>query len=239
MLRRHAFVPMIILIGESHLKALLKLIIFILLAVNTSMAESSINLRESERIVFFGDSLTAGGAGPVGWVTLVSEALKKKHPQKKLEFINAGISGDTIQDLLDRFEEDILGENPTLIVLYIGINDIWRNSSSETFQKDFKELLEKIASTDSRLLVCTVSVIGENITGEREVDVRLDKAAEIQRQLASEKNIPICDLRKAFVDYLKFNNKTNRSYGILTNDEVHLNQEGQRLVSESVLKVIK
>jgi lysophospholipase L1-like esterase len=48
----------------------------------------------------------------------------------------------------------------------------------------------------------------------------------------------LCDLRKAFVDYLKENNPENRERGILTGDRVHLNEAGNRFVAERVLKCL-
>src|SRR5437763_881947 len=47
-----------------------------------------------------------------------------------------------------------------------------------------------------------------------------------------------CDLRKAFLDHLKENNPKDEGSGVLTTDGVHLNDAGNRLVAEAVLKAI-
>jgi lysophospholipase L1-like esterase len=49
----------------------------------------------------------------------------------------------------------------------------------------------------------------------------------------------LCDLRKAFHDYLVLNNKENKPQGILTYDGVHLNDEGNRLVAREILKYLE
>jgi lysophospholipase L1-like esterase len=46
------------------------------------------------------------------------------------------------------------------------------------------------------------------------------------------------DLRKVFLDYNLSNNKDNVAQGILTNDGVHLNEKGNAVVAEEMLKVL-
>ena len=48
----------------------------------------------------------------------------------------------------------------------------------------------------------------------------------------------MCDLHKLFVDYLSDHNPSDEQKGILTVDGVHLNAEGNRFVSEIMLKAI-
>ena len=50
--------------------------------------------------------------------------------------------------------------------------------------------------------------------------------------------MPLCDLRKAFVDNLKENNKEDKDRSILTSDSVHLNAAGNKLVAETMLKML-
>ena len=58
------------------------------------------------------------------------------------------------------------------------------------------------------------------------------------RNLAKELKLPLCDLRKAFVDHLKDHNPDNAEKGILTSDRVHLNDSGNKFVAETMLKVL-
>src|SRR5256885_5460352 len=93
----------------------------LLLTVGTSRGE----LKKGDRVVFLGDSITQAGAGPGGYVTLVREALDKDHKDLGIEVIGAGISGNKVPDLEKRLERDVLGKKPTVVVIYIGINDVW------------------------------------------------------------------------------------------------------------------
>lgn len=57
-------------------------------------------------------------------------------------------------------------------------------------------------------------------------DGDLNQYSNIIRAIAKDLSLPVCDLRKAFSDYLKTNNSVNAEKGILTSDRVHLNEKG-------------
>src|SRR5258708_40211169 len=87
--------------------------------------DQAVPLKKGERIIFLGDSITQGGGGPKGYVTLVKNALTEKHKDLGIEVVNAGISGNKVPDLQRRLRKDVLDRKPTLVVIYIGINDVW------------------------------------------------------------------------------------------------------------------
>ena len=203
------------------------------------------SLKKGDRIVFLGDSITQGGGGPKGYITLVKKALAEKHKELGIEVVNAGIGGNKVPDLQRRLQKDVLDKKPTLVVIYIGINDIWHGQSDpskgttkEKFADGLKEIVGKIKGAGARVVLCTPSVIGEKTGGTNALDGRLDEYSDISRKLAKELKLPLCDLRSAFADYLKTNNSENKAQGILTGDSVHLNDEGNKLVAETILKTI-
>ena len=57
--------------------------------------------------------------------------------------------------------------------------------------------------------------------------------------MAKAKNVPLNDLRKAFVAYWKEHNKDNRGSGILTYDGNHFNQKGHDFVAKQILSKLK
>src|SRR5258708_6696384 len=88
-------------------------------------------LAKGERIVFLGDSITQAGAAPGGYVALAKDAIARKHPDLEIEVIGAGISGNRVPDLEARLEKDVLAKMPTLVIIYIGINDV-SHSTNDT-----------------------------------------------------------------------------------------------------------
>jgi lysophospholipase L1-like esterase len=202
-------------------------------------------LKKGERIVFLGDSITEGGIRPKGYVTLVKNALTEKHQDLGIEVIGAGISGNKVPDLQRRLEKDVLAKKPTLVVIYIGINDVWhgekdpaRGTPKEKFESGLKEIIGKIQAAGGRVVLCTPTVIHEKKAGTNKLDTLLDEYANISRGVAKETGSPLCDLRKAFLDHLAKANTDDKEKGILTTDGVHLNDAGNRLVADTILAAI-
>ena len=206
-------------------------------------ADPAITLKKGDRIVFLGDSITQAGVGEKGYVTLIKNQLADKHKDLGIEVIGAGISGNKVPDLQKRLQKDVLDKKPTVVVIYIGINDVWhgendpaKGTSKENFEAGLKEIIGKIKDAKAEVLLCTPSVIGEKTGGANKLDARLDDYADISRSVAKETKIPLCDLRKAFQDYLKEKNTKNDERGVLTSDRVHLNDAGNKFVAMTILK---
>jgi len=89
-------------------------------------------LQDGQTVVLIGDSITAcgrqGEAAPLdnGYVQLVHALSVAKHPERKIRFVNMGAGGNTISDLADRWEADVLARRPKWLSISIGVNDVWR-----------------------------------------------------------------------------------------------------------------
>jgi lysophospholipase L1-like esterase len=226
-------------------RALAIVSLFLLATGMPVVAKDPPPLKKGERIVFLGDSITAGGVSPKGYVTLIKNTLVEKHKDLGIEIIGAGISGNKVPDLQRRLEKDVLAKKPTLVVIYIGINDVWhgekdpaRGTAKDKFEAGLKEIIGKVQGAGARVVLCTPSVIGEKKSGANTLDARLDEYADISRKVAKDTDSPLCDLRKAFVDHLAKNNPDDKERGILTGDRVHLNEAGNKLVAQTILAVI-
>ncbi len=219
-----------------------------LIAMQVAVAtaeEPSVKLKAEDRIVFLGDSITQAGAGPHGYVSMIRQSLDKKHANLKIEVIGAGISGNKVPDLQKRVDKDVIAKKPTIVVIYIGINDVWhgekdpaKGTMPEAFESGLKEVIGLCRDAGATVVLCTPSVIGEKTGGANTLDAKLDQYSDITRKLAKELKLPLCDLRQAFLDYLKTNNKDNAEKGILTSDRVHLNPNGNEFVAETILKTL-
>jgi len=206
-------------------------------------AEKDASLKKGDRIVFLGDSITAGGVSAKGYVTVIKNTLAEKHKDLGIEVIGAGISGNKVPDLQRRLDKNVLAKKPTIVVIYIGINDVWhgerdpaRGTSKEKFEAGLKEIIGKIKDAGARVVLCTPSVIGEKKSNT--LDEKLDEYSEISRKVAKETDSQLCDLRKAFREHLAKNNADDKESGILTGDRVHLNEAGNKLVAETMLAVL-
>jgi lysophospholipase L1-like esterase len=203
-------------------------------------------LHHDERIVFLGDSITQLGVKPNGYVTLIGDTLRMKYAERNAEVIGAGISGNKVPDLQRRLQKDVLDKKPTLVFIYIGINDVWhwvtpglKGTTKEDFESGLRQIIGAIRREGARVVLCTPSVIGEKNDGTNPEDSMLNEYSDISRRVAQETGSRVCDLRGAFIDYLKSQNLSNEEKGILTVDRVHLNDAGNRFVAEQMLKILE
>ncbi|QPH41620.1 SGNH/GDSL hydrolase family protein [Pedobacter endophyticus] len=194
-----------------------------------------------KRIIFFGDSITQQGVSKNGYVTLIKKALDST----KYNVIGAGIGGNKVYDLYLRLEDDVLNKKPDLVVIYVGINDVWHKQTSHTgtdydkYFKFYQALINKIQGVGSKVVLVTPSVVGEKKDGTNQLDADLNKYAAGIRELATKNNLPVCDLRKIFADYEAANNPNDLEKGILTKDGVHLTDVGNKLVADQLLPLVK
>lgn len=219
-------------------------LLFVLLALPAlAGAPTPIKLKKGDRIVFLGDSITAGGNSGKGYIQVIRAHLADKKKDLGIECIGAGISGNKVPNLQKRVDKDVIAKKPTIVVIYIGINDVWHGEKNpkngtapDVFEAGLKEVIGKCTKAGAQVVVCTPTVIGELPNGGNNLDKNLDAYADISRKVAKELNLPLCDLRKAFVDYLQANNSAKKAAGVLTTDRVHLNEAGNKLVAQTILK---
>lgn len=230
---------------SHHRLTLSACLILGLLAPSFARAAEPVPLKDGDRIVFLGDSITAGGARPEGYISMIRSALETKYKDKKIECIGAGISGNKVPNLQARVDKDVVAKKPTIVVIYIGINDVWhgekdpaRGTMPDAFVAGLKEVIGKIKAGGARVILCTPTVIGEKKNGANKLDAKLDQYSDLSRNLAKELDLQLIDLRKAFVDYLAANNPEDQEKGILTPDRVHLNKAGNQLVADTMLKTL-
>lgn len=203
-------------------------------------------LQKGDRIIFFGDSITQLGVKPKGYVTIIDDSLRAMPGEINADVIGAGISGNKVADLQKRLRHDVLDKKPTVVVIYIGINDVWhyalpnlKGTPKEEFESGLKEIIAAIQNAGSRVILCTPSVIGEKNDGTNPQDTMLDQYSAISKRVAKETGSRLCDLRAMFSDYLTSHNPHNEEKGILTYDRVHLSDAGNRFVAEQLLKILK
>ena len=220
----------------THFLKIILFVPFVLLSFN--------NPPKKIRIVFFGDSITQAGAMPNGYILKLDSIIKQSHLPDSIELMGAGIGGNKVYDLYLRMEDDVLKKNPDVVVIYVGINDVWHKASSGTgtdpdkFEKFYRAIIKRLQDKNIKVIICTPSVIGERNDNTNQQDGDLNQYSSIIRRIGKELSLPVCDLHKSFQDFLKDNNPSNVEKGILTSDRVHLNEKGNLFVAAEMWKVV-
>ena len=218
----------------------------ILIAVTLCLvALTSFMSLQKKKVLFFGDSITQAGVKPGGYIIKIGELVAKDGLTDQFELIGSGIGGNKVYDLFLRMEEDVLNKNPDVVLIYVGVNDVWHKrtygtgTDADKFEKFYTAIIEKLQAKNIKVILCTPAAIGEKTDFSNELDGDLNKYSTIIRSLAEKNKLPLVDLRKSFLDYNKQFNTDNKESGILTSDKVHLNEQGNKFVAEEMWRVIK
>jgi lysophospholipase L1-like esterase len=211
----------------------------------------------STKVVFLGDSITQQGENFEGEGTYKGFITSlRENVSQEVELINKGIGGNKVPDLLLRYNDDVLKLKPNIVFIYIGINDVWHKydwgsgTDIDIYEKGLRKIITDIKAVGAKIILCTPTVIGEN-NGEfklnnnfKDIDTMeimnkdLDAFSDVVRNLSSEFNTDLLDLRKKFKEYISENNDQNMPKGVLTSDGVHLNNEGNKLIADEMIKFL-
>ena len=196
------------------------------------------------KVVFFGDSITEAGVKPGGFIS-IDDSLLNPTGHSGYELIGAGISGNKVYDLYLRMEDDVIRLSPDIVVIWVGVNDVWHKkmgtgTDADKFEKFYLALVKKFKAAGIKIIVCTPATIGEKYDNTNEQDGDLNKYANIIRKIAADQQLTLVDMRRDFGEYEKLHNTTNLDRGLLTADGVHLNDAGNqyvaKLMAEGIMK---
>ncbi len=207
-------------------------------------------LKNGERIVFTGDSVTdSGRKRPVGdglwegtgtgFVRLVESFLNVFYPERLIRVSNTGNSGDTSKALLNRFDTDVISLKPNYVVICIGFNDVWRHFDEPTITeghvgtKEYKANLEKMADLCAKEGIKAIFMTPYYMELNEQDAMRkmtVEYATEM-KLVAQEKGLPCIDLQPAFDQLLQY-----RYPAYLSWDRVHPGHTGSMLIATEFLK---
>lgn len=197
-------------------------------------------LASGQTIVFFGDSITQAG----GYIRILRDRLAADRPDLDITLVNRGHSGYRVPNIQPLLQTEVLDMQPALVVIYIGINDVWQKARGggtprSEFEDGLYDMVERCHDAGVRVVLASPSIIGEFPRGSNPLDHHLDDYAAISRSVATETGATFCDLRAAFFDHLS-EHKTDRSdRGVLTTDGVHMTPAGDALLIETMAAPIR
>ena len=168
-----------------------------------------LSLKSGRVIACIGDSLTHGNIGEC-WV----ERLRNEYPEDTV--LNEGINGDVAWQVNNRIES-IVNCSPDIIILMIGSNDAmasFNKKSGERYKsnnklpeiptfKSYKKLLPKLLDRlngTSKIAICTLPPIGENI--DSAINVHIRKFNDFIELTAKNKNIDLIPVSNLLWDEL-------------------------------------
>jgi lysophospholipase L1-like esterase len=201
---------------------------------STMALAAELQVKDGQKIAFMGDSITAGGAKPKGYVSLTIKGLEANGV--KAMAIPAGISGHKSNQMLARLENDVLSKKPDWMTLSCGVNDVWhgaRGVSLEDYKVNITKIVDQCQAAGVKVMILTSTMIKETQTNE--LNQKLVPYNEFLRTLATEKKCLLADLN-ADMQAAIAKAGPDRKGNILTGDGVHMNPAGNEMMALGVLK---
>ncbi len=185
-------------------------------------------------IVCLGDSVTGvyyHTGGVRAYPEMLEVAIKKVEPKANVTVINAGISGNSTENGLDRLDRDVLANKPDLVTVTFGLNDMNR-FSEEQFRKNLETIVARCREAKSQVLLCTPNAV---INTSGRPTERLIQYCDIIRTTARELNVPVCDQYQA-ADQLR--TRDAWAWRLTMSDEIHPNMDGHKLMAQELCRAI-
>lgn len=204
-------------------------------------------LKDGDIIVFAGDSTTdadrcatADGLGN-GYVKLVSDALYAFLPTENYRVVNAGVSGNTSLQLLERWGRDVMSLTPDVVFCMIGINDVWRHfDRCEPLQKriSVQEYVENLSliceKTKDVRVFCIIPPYFMERNRTDEMRVMTEEYAAAAREVAKKYGADVLDVQPAFDEYM-----LGRSGQTISWDRVHPGWIGSQLIMREIFRYLE
>lgn len=107
--------------------------------------------RSLQTVVCFGDSITEGAGAGTGedFPSVLSRRLLPA-------VVNAGVSGNTTSDGLNRLERDVLVHNPDLVIIEFGGNDFLHQVSAEKALRNLEAIVSRLHEARAAVILLEV-----------------------------------------------------------------------------------
>lgn len=179
--------------------------------------------KESLKIVAFGDSLTAGYGVTLeeSYPSFLEKNLREKGFD--IEVINMGVSGETSFGAFDRYEF-IAKQNPEIILLGMGANDMLRGMSVEDLTLNLEKIITFFQENNITVVLLGMKSVSSN--GKEYAE----KFNAVYPNLAKKYNLPLVPF---FLEGVALNPSLN------TSDGIHPNKKGyEKVVEENILPIL-
>jgi lysophospholipase L1-like esterase len=189
-------------------------------------ANQSLQAPTASRVIFYGDSITDF------W------RLNEYYPGK--DFVNRGISGQVISEMLGRMKEDVIDLRPKAMILLAGTNDLSRGTPSNIIENNLIMITELARAHNIKVMLCSILPVSDYHKAE---NPRFEMSKTHDPQRIREVNQWIQSYCRAgnctYVDYFSAMVDTaGMMQSDLADDGLHPNAKGYRIMAPIAQRAI-
>jgi lysophospholipase L1-like esterase len=203
-------------------------------------------LQEGDRVVFYGDSITAQRL----YTRFVEDFVLTRNPNLHLSFWNAGVPGDTAYggytgDMPTRLKRDMLPQRPTVVTVMLGMNDGYYMEFNpkylEIFENGYRQLLGSIKSTapSARVALISPTPYDEATHGTEfpHYNETINHHAAFVKELATSSHLGFCDFNRAETELLQAGEEKNPQLAkLLIVDRIHPGEASQWVMAAALAR---
>ena len=209
-------------------------------------------IEPNSKLVMIGDSITdANRVKPIGeglfdaygkgYVCQVEALLTTAYPTRRIRVVNQGLSGNTVRDLKNRWQQDVLDLKPDWVSIMIGINDVWRQFDSP-FQTETHVHLDEYAATLEELVLRTrpllkgLVLLSPYFIEQNKSDpmrLQMDRYGAAVRDLAKRSDATFVDVQAAFDAVIAHCHPMALAW-----DRIHPGAPGHMVITRAFLKAL-
>lgn len=177
------------------------------------------------RVVFLGDSITDA------W------RLNEYFPDR--DFVNRGIGGQTTDQMLGRFKEDVLDLTPSAVVILAGTNDLGRGTSVGAIENNLQMMAELAELHKIKVILCSVLPVDDYHKDQNLAFLQTARPPALIRALDDWLKT-YCALKHfAYVNYYSHMlDASGMLKAEMTDDGLHPNSVGYRIMGPLALEAI-
>lgn len=179
-------------------------------------------MKIQKTLVAFGDSITYGYpfSPEYSWV----EELRKATGWK---VINAGVPGDTFEDMFHRIKRDVQSHKPDIVIVMAGTNDVYIGLSQPQIKQNFYNLMDKLLSQKIEVW------LGVPLPVEDPTERSLALLRTEIRDFARGKDLFLINFYEDFID------DAGNIRNDLLLDGCHPNKAGYRVMGERIISAVR
>jgi lysophospholipase L1-like esterase len=223
-------------------------VIFIFTPHQTLAAEQKTSPKYYQ-VVLFGDSITWSWRAPYGkrYADYLEYKLQNQLGDNYLIDVAAcGNGGNTAKQGLARLQHDCIEYDPDMVIINFGANDAFRDFTPETFDVEFRKLLQTIKEkTNAKIIIETIPTIDnkrhscrnrEYVLKQGGLEKYMEPYNQKIRQAANDFNLPLHDRFVIFHKLLDQNPAVNEK--LIRKDGIHMTIEGNEYFANTLAKIV-